>query len=219
MRKRFNITNLFWQAEEESKVEPTQEAAPVAAPVEPVRTAVVGTPDEAIAKSLSEAIEQADIPGFDYLEFAKMVEALKQTIPAEATQYQTAYTSATAFDKTVTADKLISTASVYLDALKAKEEVFLTVYKNKYDETVVGKEKEISLIQAKVEEKAKAIELLNDEINLLSTKKIEIANKISQDRGDLEQVHTNFKATLDMFVGKISSDVEKIKKYLPPKEA
>jgi hypothetical protein len=41
-----------------------------------------------------------------------------------------------------------------------------------------------------------------------------MANEISKSQAEIAQVENNFNATLKVFTGRISSDIEKIKTYL-----
>ena len=216
------IMDLFFVKDEEPKKEEAQESkqpqqetpAPTIAKTPTPPTAETAKPDETIAQTFIDAIEAANVPGFDYLEFAKVVDSLKPSIPAEQAQYTTALTSAQAIDKSVTYDKLIETSGVYVKVLQDKEEEFKTFLSNKYSADIDSKEAKIISIDDQIKNRAEQIQRITEEINDLSNTKVSITNEISESKSKIEQVKNNFYATYQLFIGKINSDVEKIKKYL-----
>ena len=209
------IGRLFVQYEEEEKKVPVQETE---APVEEVKEvapavdASSGQHNQGIAETLAKALEEANIEGYDYFEFAKTLEALKPNMPAEQVLYQTAYASGSVMG--VTKDKLVQTAQHYLDVLSQKQKEFNLAVNKQTEDTVTSKEQHVSEIEEQIKSKAEQIQALTDEINQLSSQKTEANNEISANKVKIEQVKNDFAATLQAFSTKINSDVQKIEKYL-----
>ena len=210
---------LFVQQEEDNpqdvspaKAESSSAIKTGSAPATSVTPSSSGTQDEAVLKLLSEAIDKANIDGFDYYEFAQMLQALKPTLPSEQTLFQTAYTSGKVMG--ATKEKLIQTANVYLDVLNKKAQEFENACQAKIDELVTGREKELKNMEGMIQEKAAAIQKLTEEINQMTAQKTQITNEIGENKVKIETKRNNFKATLQVFTGRIQGDIEKINRYI-----
>ena len=206
-----DIAGLFIQIQDDEKEAKVQsEVKPPEATME-IR-AVSGQQNENIAVSLSKALDEANLEGYDYFEFAKTLEALKPALPAEQTLYQTALASGSVMG--ATKDKLIQTAQHYLDILGKKQEEFNQAAQVQINETVIDKEQGVVDLDNQIQVKAEQIRKLTDEINSLTNKKVEVTNEISANKVKIEQVKNDFAATLQAFMSKIHGDMERIEKYL-----
>lgn len=214
--------DFFVKVEEQSKPE---EVKPIQAIPQTSRSlptdgmsstmpASIGVEDEAIKKELMVALEKANLAGYDYFELAKAVDAQASIIPSEALRFQSAFAVATATDPSITADKLISTATHYLDVFKKKENEFNKAMEQHSAAAIQGKEKQIADIDTEMKAKAEQINALTQEINALQQQKTTMQNDLSGAKADVERVKNNFYATLKKFTDRITSDIEKIKTYL-----
>jgi predicted nucleic acid-binding Zn-ribbon protein len=86
--------------------------------------------------------------------------------------------------------------------------------KTKIEESVTGKENESKSMDGEIKSRAESIQKLTEEINQLQDRKTKLANEASENHIKIERVRNNFAATLQIFVGKIKSDLEKITKYI-----
>jgi vacuolar-type H+-ATPase subunit I/STV1 len=177
-----------------------------------VAASPTGTQDDAVLQLLSEAIDKANIEGFDYYEFAQMLQALKPTLPSEQALFQTAFTSGKVMG--ASKEKLIQTAGVYLDVLKKKSQEFEGACQAKIDELVTSREKDLKNMENAIQEKAAAIQKLTEEINQMTAQKTQITNEIGENRVKIETKRNNFAATLQVFTTRIQSDIEKINRYI-----
>lgn len=214
-----NFKNLFFTEEAEDKAAPQTTASSgtkgtsTPTPVAPTTNSPTAPQqDETVAKMLSDALDQANMEGFDYYEYAQMLQALKPSLPSEQTLFQTAFTSGKVMG--ASKEKLIQSANFYLDILKKKAGEFEAACKAKIDELVTGREKELQNMDATIKEKADAIQKLTEEINNLSTQKTQITNEIGENRIKIETKRNNFNTTLQTFTGRISGDIEKITRYI-----
>ena len=168
--------------------------------------------DAKIKAQLTEALEQANPPGYDYFELAKSIEAQASIIPSEAQRFQSTF--AVVASMGVTPDRLVSSAQFYLSVLKKKEEEFNKTVEQHMAEAVTGRENEAKKFDGDMLAKSEQIKKLTEEINALQQQKTAIINEVSSSRSQIEQVRNNFTATMKVFVDKINSDIEKIKTYL-----
>lgn len=205
------IAGLFFEKTESVSKEPMKQVSTpqptVIAPPDPT-----GKVNEDIQKSLLEALEKANLEGFDYFEYAKALDVLKTAIPAEQTRFQTAF--ATAAVMGVTKAKLLDTANHYLNALKTKESEFTKVVSEKIKNDVTGLEAQLPELQKSIQVKAEQIQKLTEEINAVQAKSTEITNQISENKIKIERVQNDFASTLKIIVDKIGSDIQKIQTYL-----
>ncbi len=213
------LLNLFIEVENEPDIKKEdagkRKTVANAAP-EPNRTVPVnvsaGTTDDAIAKNIADALEKANLSGFDYFEYAKTLDALKTTIPAEQTLYQTAFASGTVMG--AGKKSLLDSANHYITVLDKEAEKFAVSVQQRIQQTVTVKEEQVRSIEKTINEKAAQIQKLTNEINALSNEKNTVVNVISENRVKIEKVRNDFAATLQVFLGKIRGDIEKIQKYI-----
>lgn len=214
------IMNLFFKVEndgvdtkapaKEEKIAIQAQAQTSAAPSIP--TSILAQEDANIKKELSDALEKANQPGYDYFELAQSIAAQASIIPSEAQRFQSTF--AVVSPMGVTPDKLINSARFYLDVLKNKENEFNKTVEQHMAEAVTGRENEAKSFDADMQAKSDQIKKLTEEINALQQQKTTIINEVSSSRAQIEQVKNNFNATMKVFVDRINSDIEKIKTYL-----
>lgn len=207
------------EASTESSPEPEPEvhSQPAAVSVPPPQSAAEGQEDKKIAESLAEAVAEANIEGFDYFEFAQLLNSLKPSMPSEQQLFQTAFTSAKVMK--ATKQKLIDTANHYLSILNQKNDEFQEAVQQQTNQTVVHLEEELATVDQRIAEKAQEIQKLTDEINELTASKTSVGNQIAENRAKIEVVRNNFNVTISKFVNRIKSDIDKINKYLTEGEA
>jgi archaellum component FlaC len=140
------------------------------------------------------------------------LKAQEALIPAEAQRFQLVFTTVKTMG--VTVDTLLKTANTYLDVLKKKETEFLGALESHVSSEITGKEEAMNGIDKQIADKAELIRKLNDEMNAMQQQKVAMQNEVSTARSEIEKIKNNFYATLQVFTGKISTDVQKINQYL-----
>jgi hypothetical protein len=217
-----SILNLFVDlgddGKEESKQNVEQEQTPTVVLEQPKAVVIEAKPaegktDTAIAENLANALEEANIDGYDYFEYAKTLEALSATIPSEQVRYQTAFASAGVMG--ATKEKLIETAQHYTNILNEQGEKFSGFVAQQIEQNVTSKESGLTQIDSSIQEKAELIQKLTQEINELTQQKTEIANEVAENKIKIERVQNDFAATLKVFLNKIKKDMDKISTYIP----
>lgn len=217
------IKNLIFESDgnsepEEKKVVEKSIPEPIKPAIQPTIQpsipidALAGKPDNTISDKLTEAIEKANIEGVDYFEFAKILQGLTSSIPAEQMRYQAAFASVVAMN--ATKKLLLDTADHYLNVLSVESENFAKIVAQQTLETVNKKEETLSTIDNVIKEKTEMMNQLTAEINQLATEKTNITNEIAENKLSIEKVQNNFAATLKIFIDKINSDKSKIQQYI-----
>lgn len=148
--------------------------------------------------------EEANIPGPDYYEFSKMIEAMK-VIPDEKARYAAAFAglSAQGLDKT----KLLSTASQYLQLLDKDASDFSNTIDVVLHERVLSRKTEL-------EEKSNRIDQLSREIAELQNRIVLLQNEIKENEEKIESNSKGYQKELSDRKNKILSDIEKIKQHI-----
>lgn len=148
--------------------------------------------------------KETNFPGPDYYEFTRMIEAMS-AIADEKTRFVSAYAglSLQGMDK----DKLIKTANQYLQVVDNDAKNFLSTVEKAIQEKVVGKKKEM-------EDKAKRIQELTQEINDLNAKLAVLNNDISDNEQKINANAGTYKQESDTMKNKIVQDIQKINQYI-----
>jgi len=206
------LANFFFKTVEVGELETPQSPQPVTFAQQPVQQQIPGQEDGAIKKQLLDALEQANLPGYDYFEFIKAIDVQATIIPSEAMRFQSTFAVATTMG--VNVQTLLTSAQHYLEALSKKEKEFLEALEKHSTEAVGGKENQIATIDQTMQQKGQLIAQLTQEINDLQNQKTTLTNEISENKIKIDVVRNNFFATLKVIVGRITGDVEKIKQYL-----
>lgn len=148
--------------------------------------------------------QDSNIPGPDYFEFSKMVEAMS-AIPDEKTKYLTAFAglSIQGLDK----KKLLDTANHYLALIDADAKTFHSMVAKALQEKVTAKKKEM-------DDKTKRIQDLNKEIAELSNGLQAISNEVKENEEKINANAANYQHEMVQIKERISQDAQKINQYI-----
>lgn len=147
---------------------------------------------------------EANIPGPDYFEFSKMIEAMN-SIPDEKARYTAAFAglSVQGLDKT----KLLSTATEYLRVLNTDASNFDSTVDAALQEKVHAKKNELG-------EKTGRIDQLSREINEMRRQIAILEGEIKENEEKIESNSGAYKLESERMKARIASDIEKIKQHI-----
>jgi len=148
--------------------------------------------------------QEANIPGPDYFEFSKMIEAM-QAVPDEQVRYHTAFAglSVQGLDK----QKLLSTAAQYLQLLETDATNFHSSVDAALQEKVHEKKRQM-------DEKDKRIQQLTQEISALQNELLNLQSEIKENEAKIEANTGGYQNESEAMKNRISWDIEKIKRYI-----
>jgi hypothetical protein len=120
--------------------------------------------DDRFAGHFDKLLSEANIPGPDYYEFARMI-AVMRAIPDEAARFNAAFAGlqAQGLDK----QRLLDTAAGYLQVLTADARQFQTTVDASYQEKVKGKETEAEEMAARIRSLSQEMLQLQQQIGVL----------------------------------------------------
>jgi peptidoglycan hydrolase CwlO-like protein len=199
------ILSAFVEISGEEKTPPSQQAESVPEYHDTGKqytTAAAG--NAKFAQYFEKLFRDANLPGPDYFEFSKMIEAMS-TIPDEKARYSAAFAglSVQGLDKL----KLLSTANEYLRILNTDASNFNSTVDAALQEKVHAKQKEINDKTARIQQLTKEIEQLQQQITGLYQEIRENEEKIENNSGGYKTESANMKT-------RIEKDIEKIKQHI-----
>jgi len=160
--------------------------------------------NEKFRQYFEKLFQEANLPGPDYYEFSKMIEAMGG-ITDEKARYSAAFAGlqVQGLDK----QKLLSTATAYVDILDKDAANFLSTVNAAVQEKVLGKRKEM-------EEKSARIQQLTNEINDLQNQVTVLHNEVKENEQKLADSTDGYKIALENKKQIIQQDTEKIKSFI-----
>lgn len=189
----------------EDKKSSSAEVKPADASFAPVATTPV-TPatEQRFAGYFDKLFGDANIPGPDYYEFARMIGAM-QAIPDERARYAAAFAGlqVQGLDK----EKLLSTANEYLRVLAADADQFQKTVDTALQEKVHQR-------SAEAEEKSQRIQALSQEILQLQQQIGVLQKEVAEAKEKLSVSTNGYAAESERRKQQILTDVEKIKQYI-----
>lgn len=193
---------------------PSKDDNNVLPPPPPLQKEVVGsgTIDKRLKERLLQAIDAANLEGFDYLEFRSSIQALASLPLDEATRYKSAF--ATAGTMGLTVDKLLQTAAFYRNIIEKEREKIKTEMDNRIKESLGSKQREKEMLEQQIQAKQQQIQVLNEQMKQHQQQIEQIQQYMNDVSNKVEETRRNFALTFDSLARPIDSDIEKIKLYL-----
>ena len=183
--------------------------APAAAPP---KAAVAGSVNDRSVKVLMEAMEAANLPGFDYLEFKKSLQNLKKMDFTDSIRFQTAY--ATAQSMGVTPAQLQESAQHYLDVLGKEQQKFARALSGQRAAQVNDKEIKLQQIDADVKRQEAKIKELQAQIEKSRAEQTKLRESIKKNVDKLAKTQADFETTLGVITDGIHQDIKSMKEFL-----
>lgn len=171
-----------------------------------------GQVSKKFSEILLKAMENSNLPGFDYMEFKESLQSLGKMQMDEATRYK----SAAAMAKTmgVGSQKILESADHYLAILHKEDEKFRQAL-------ISQKQKQIGSKEAKIKELEQSTKAMAQQIKDLEAKMAAAQKEATQLRQQIDGASVKVQQTRDDFVASLNSirtqilkDIENIKKYI-----
>ncbi len=161
-----------------------------------------------ILETLHKAMDKANLPGEDYYELTKAVEAMKDIPITENDKIKTALAALST--KGLTKGKVIDSAKYYLEVLENEKRKFYTAFEEKIKGSINADKKRISQLKSTIKEKNSKIEELKELIETSKKQIIELEKEISKSDSKVAGIEESFLYTYEHVINKIKSDIEKV---------
>lgn len=189
-----------------SKKTPSAPATP------PTTTTAAGSVNDRSVKVLMEAMEAANSPGFDYLEYKKSLQNLKKMDFTDSIRFQTAYASAQTMG--VTPGQLQESAQYYLNVLENEQKKFSNALSGQRAAQVNDKEAKLKQIDAEVKRQEEKIKELQAQIEKSRTEQQQLRTTIKKSVDKLDKTQADFETTLNVITDGIRQDIAHMKEFL-----
>lgn len=215
-----NLKSLFIVEEENSKAKSTPTAKEEAAKAKATPAKSAASPSSSrkgqvkakFTDILLSAMEQANLDGFDYLEYKKSLKSLQKMNMDEATSFQSAYAMAQTMNATPA--HLVETAEHYLKVLLQEEQKFEQALEHQQENRIGNKRKEKEDLAKQIKTKEEQIKQLQADIQKSQTQLGKLDQEIQKAVQSIETTKGDFIASYQNLTSQIQADVEKMKKYL-----
>lgn len=185
-------------------------------PVKPVSLPTVGNLEgevqDRFLQVLFKAMEDANLDGFDYMEFRQSLQSLENVPMDEATRYKSAFAMAQTMG--ATPQNLLDSGTHYLKVLKTEEDKFEGALQNQKSLQIGTKVEERKRIAAEIAEKESQIRRLQEEIQALEKRDMELEGEVEEAGKRVFKTKEDFHASYAYVVAQIQKDLDNMQRYL-----
>lgn len=183
--------------------------------VKEVRNTGGGKLDQKILDSLVKALEDNNMPGEDYMEFAQALKSMDNIPLEESVKIQTVL--ATLSTRGLTKVKIIESGAYYIDVLGKEKSKFGKAMEKQMKDGISSKNEAIIALEELNKTKSGQIVTLTQEITD-NQKEIEaLKTKISENDLKIRGTEDNFNITFNFVVNQLQTNIDKISALDPPK--
>ncbi len=196
----------------EQEIAPTEQTPRAANPAAPSTPAKAGEANPKFIEVLLKAMEAANLPGVDYLEYRQSVKSLEKMPMDEAVRYQSAFAMAQAMGATPA--KLVESATHYMDVLKTEQSKFDEALRKQTTDRIGNRQEMLKNLDATLKQKAEQIKKLTQEMEAHRVEMEKLDVEIKDATSKVETTKNDFLASYQALVAQIGKDVENMKRYL-----
>jgi chromosome segregation ATPase len=168
--------------------------------------------DERSLDFLLNALEQSNLPGFDYYEYKRAVVTLLGMGIDETNAHKSAF--ATAATIGLTKEKLVETAGFYRNLLTKEKDKFDQALQNQTKGKVTDKQEEVKRLTDQIERHKAEIQRLQEEMAQYRLQIEQAESTVKTEQEKISKAHDNFERTHTGLLLQIDKDIEQIHKYL-----
>lgn len=165
--------------------------------------------DKKSVSFLLKAINENNLPGFDYLEFKQSLKGLKKMNMDETTAIKSAFTTGSTVG--LTKSKLISSAQHYRDILTKEKSQFDHALQKQMTQRVHGKQEEKKTLSERINTYKAKIKELENEILKYQERLDKADSEIASAEKKIEDTKDKFETTVQGLLSQIDKDIELLK--------
>jgi hypothetical protein len=174
-----------------------------------------GEPGEASEKFMQVlfgAMEKANLPGMDYLEYKQSLKSLEKMPMEDSVRFQSAFAMAQTMG--ATPQKLVDSANHYLEVLKGEQSKFEQALIKQTKDRIGNRQETLNNLEGIIQQKTEQIKKLTAEIDQHRQEMEQIRQELKAASAKVETTKNDFIASYNVLVSQILADVESMKKYL-----
>lgn len=160
-----------------------------------------------LVELLERKINEANLPGPDYLELLQSAEQMKQYIPDETTRLKAAFGSIQGMDPRMTKDVVLASIDTYLGVIEAERGKAKLRMEKLRKETVEDKAEELKATNLRIEQ-------LREELKTLTDKSIDLNSEIQKNTAETAAFEARTNATIDKVTNRLSEDKVRLAQIL-----
>lgn len=168
--------------------------------------------DEKSVEFITKAIEKANLPGLDYLEFRMAVDNLKKINLDEVTAIKSAYATMSTMD--LTKEKIIETANHYKGVLLKEREQFDIASQKQQDLKIGQNLQQVNELQRKVIDHEAKIKQLQEEVEMARTKIRELDYERDNAAAKIEEAKSKYLFTHQSIMNLMERDIQNIRQHI-----
>ena len=161
-----------------------------------------------ILETLHNAMNKANLPGEDYYELTKAVKAMGNINLSDDDKLRSAIAALST--KGLTVEKVIDSATYYLEVLENEKRKFYTAFENKIKGSINADKKRITKLKEAIEEKNSTIVELKNVIAKSQKKIKELEDEILKSDEKVAGIEESFLYTYEHVINKIKEDIENV---------
>jgi len=171
-----------------------------------------GELDKKSVQFLLKAINENNLPGFDYLEFKQSLNGLKTMDMDEVTAMKSAFMTGSTVG--LTKSKLLGSADHYRKVLQKEKNQFDSALQSQMTQRVHGKKEEKILLSKKIEDYRTKIQQIENQVLKVQEKLDKADQEIEAARLKIEETKDKFENAFTVIAEQINADIEKLKSVL-----
>lgn len=178
-----------------------------------VQVATAGAMSQDMLNDLMQAVSDANLEGYDYLE---LMDAVKNMSSLPFTEEQKIMAAFATVSNQTSFEKIVSSITHYVSVIDKRETEFMDTASKKEQAMVGGREDQIKAIDTDITAAAQQITELTAKINELQAKKGTLSGEKEEHRIKIESKRASFKVTAQTMRDKLIADKAKIERALTP---
>lgn len=215
------IAGLFFEMDNTGSPEAT---APQASPPQQPQTqtpqvSIPATPmvssmgiNQDMVDFLTKAIEEANIQGFDYLEFKQAVGKMMNVPMTEQQRFMAVFATAQAMG--VTIQSLTDSVDHYLTVIEKQRDGFMGSASHATQQEVDARMAQVATNEKQIQEATQKINELTTFITQTQQENLKITQEANSEKMKIDNSIASFEATFNMMAGRLKEDRQKLVSYL-----
>ncbi len=171
-----------------------------------------GKISERFTDVLLDAMEAANQPGFDYLEFKKALENLKAMNLDDSTRFKSAYAMAQSMN--VSSAQLVQSARHYLSVLSEEDRKFQVALQGQEQLQIQGRKEKAKQLEQEMAHIEAEIAQLKARMQAIQEQQDQLTNELSDAATKIAATQADFQHTYQTIAQQIQHDVQQMETFL-----